>query len=63
MLSSFTSGNRKYFQANTQHPLYNEVHNILRKQLGIDQIIENIIERLGNVEQVFYYRRVGKRSG
>ncbi|HMS99836.1 MAG TPA: ArsR family transcriptional regulator, partial [Saprospiraceae bacterium] len=34
MLSSFTSGNRKYFQANTQHPLYNEVHNILRKQLG-----------------------------
>lgn len=53
MLSSFTSGNRKYFQANTQHPLYNEVHSILRKQLGIDQIIENIIERLGNVEQVF----------
>ncbi len=53
MLSSFTSGNRKYFQANTQHPLYKEVHNILRKQIGIDKIIENIIERLGNVEQVF----------
>ncbi len=53
MLSSFTSGNRKYFQANTQHPLYKEVHNILRKQIGIDKIIENIIERLGNVEQVY----------
>lgn len=53
MLSSFTSGNRKYFQANTQHPLYREVHNILRKQIGIDKIIENIIERLGNVEQVY----------
>ena len=53
MLSSFTSGNRKYFHANTQHPLYKEVHNILRKQIGIDQIIENIIERLGNVEKVF----------
>lgn len=53
MLSSFTSGNRKYFQANTQHPLYKEVHSILRKQIGIDKIIENIIERLGNVEQVY----------
>jgi predicted nucleotidyltransferase len=53
MLSSFTSGNRKYFQANTQHPLYKEMHSILRKQIGIDKIIENIIERLGNVEQVY----------
>lgn len=53
MLSSYVAGNRKYFQANTGHPLYTEVHNILRKQIGIDQIIENIIERLGDVEQVF----------
>ncbi|MBK8698699.1 MAG: ArsR family transcriptional regulator [Saprospiraceae bacterium] len=53
MLSSYTSGNRKYFQANTKHPLYQEVNSILRKQLGIDQIIENIIERLGEVEKVF----------
>lgn len=53
MLTSFTKGNRKYFKANTHHPLYNEVNSILRKQLGIDKIIENIIERLGDVEQVF----------
>ena len=62
MLSSFTSGNRKYFQANTQHPLYNEVHNILRKQLGIDQIIENIIERLGNVAVSYTHLDVYKRQ-
>jgi predicted nucleotidyltransferase len=53
MLSSFTKGNRKYFKANTSHPLYNEVNSILRKQLGIDKIIETIIERLGDVEMVF----------
>jgi predicted nucleotidyltransferase len=53
MLSSFNKGNRKYFKANTNHPLFNEVNSILRKQLGIDKIIENIIERLGAVEQVF----------
>jgi hypothetical protein len=53
MLSSFNKGNRKYFKANTNHPLFNEVNSILRKQLGIDKIIENIVERLGDVEQVF----------
>ena len=41
------------FRANTQHPLFKEVHNILLKTLGIDQIIETVIERLGQVEKVF----------
>jgi predicted nucleotidyltransferase len=53
MLSSFNKGNRKYFQANTKHPLYNEMNSIIRKQFGIDKIIENIIESLGNVERVY----------
>ena len=53
MLSSETRGNKKYFKANTSHPLYDEVHNILLKQLGIDQIIEKVIERLGAVEEVY----------
>lgn len=53
MLSTFMNGNKKMFQANTQHPLFGEVHNILRKHIGLDQIVENVIERLGEVEQVY----------
>lgn len=53
MLKSHLQGNKKYFQANTQHPLYNEVHNILLKHLGFDKIIENVITRLGAVEKVY----------
>ena len=53
MLSSFLKGNKKIFSANTGHPLYNEVHNILLKYIGFDKIIENVIERLGDVEKVF----------
>lgn len=60
MLSSFIKGNRKYFQANIKHPLFKEVNSILKKQFGIDQIIENIIERLGNVEQVFVVGALAK---
>lgn len=53
MLSSETIGNKKFFKANTAHPLYDEVHNILLKHLGFDQIIEKVIERLGPVKEVY----------
>jgi hypothetical protein len=53
MLSSNLKGNRKYFKANTNHPLFGEVHNILLKYIGFDKIINNVIERLGDVKKVF----------
>jgi len=53
MLVSNMNGNKKIFQANPQHPLFEEVHRILLKHIGLDQIIENVIECLGDVEQVF----------
>ena len=45
-------GNRKVFTANTAHPLYPNIHSLLRKHLGIEQIIEQVIWKLGHVEQV-----------
>ncbi len=53
MLTSSQKGNKKYFQANKKHPLFQEIHNLLLKYVGIDTIIENIVERLGDVEKVF----------
>lgn len=53
MLESYLDGNKKYFRANVQHPLYNEVHNIILKYVGFDKIIENVIDRLGMVKKVF----------
>ena len=53
MLTSNMKGNKKIFQANTKHPLFKEIHNILLKHLGLDSIIETVIERLGQVEKVF----------
>ena len=53
MLSSSSEGNKKIFQANKKHPLFNEVHNIVLKHIGFDKIIENVVERLGDVEKVF----------
>lgn len=53
MLASNHIGNRKFFKANTKHPLFKEIHNILLKHIGIDRIIEDVVERLGDVEKVF----------
>ncbi|MFQ5447571.1 MAG: ArsR family transcriptional regulator [Saprospiraceae bacterium] len=53
MLSSFSEGNKKMFRANTHHPLFKEVRNILMKTLGLDQVIETVIERLGQVDKVY----------
>lgn len=60
MLNSTIEGNKKVFSANTSHPLFNEVHNILRKNLGIDKIIEKIVYKLGTVESVYLVGALSK---
>lgn len=53
MLDTTQLGNRKMFKVNKDHPLYGEIRNILLKHIGIDQIIENVIEMLGNPKKVY----------
>lgn len=53
LLQSHMSGNKKLYQANTGHPLFKDIHNILLKYIGFDQIIENVISKLGNVKKVY----------
>ena len=53
LLHSNTEGNKKLFKANKKHPLYKEIHNILLKHFGFDQIIENIIQKIGTLHKVF----------
>jgi hypothetical protein len=53
LLKSEVDGNRKYFTANTDHPLFKDIHNILLKQIGFDKIIERVIEKLGNLKEVY----------
>lgn len=53
MLSSAMEGNKKMYRANTMHPLFTEIHSIVLKYIGIDKIIENVVEKLGEVHQVY----------
>ncbi len=53
MLKSDVEGNKKLYQANTQHPLFEDIHNIIRKYIGIDRVIEQIIGKVGALEKVY----------
>jgi hypothetical protein len=53
MLVSNLDGNKKLFRANTKHPLFGEIHSILMKQIGLDRIVEEVVQRLGDVSKVF----------
>lgn len=53
MLKSDVEGNKKFFRANTTHPLFKDIQQLVRKHIGIDSIIENIINQLGHVEEVY----------
>lgn len=59
LLNSETEGNKKLYKANTKHPFYKDLHNILLKYTGLDQIIDNVISRLGDLDKVYL---VGKLS-
>lgn len=44
--------NKIFYRANVVHPLFQSLQNLVRTFLGIDQAIEHVLERVGDVEQV-----------
>ena len=46
-------GRKIWYKANKKHPLFPELGSMAKKVLGVDQVIESIITRLGNLEQAF----------
>lgn len=53
LLLSNTKGNKKYYQANTKHPLFPEIHKLLLKHIGIDKVIEKVIINIGHLSEVY----------
>ncbi len=53
LLTSESKGNKKYYKANTQHPLFPDINSIVLKYVGFDKIIENVIHKLGKLNCVY----------
>ncbi len=44
--------NKIEYNVNIHHPLYNTLKKVVFKHLGLEDIIENVLERMGNVEKI-----------
>lgn len=53
LLQASYEGNKKLFFANTSHPLFNDINSILKKMIGIDQIIEKITSQLTDLQAAY----------
>jgi predicted nucleotidyltransferase len=53
LIQGHKEGNKKMYQVNKNFPMFNELQMIAFKHFGIDQIIEQVIEKLGDVEAVY----------
>lgn len=53
LLKSEKAGRQVYYMANTEHALFPELKSMVSKVIGIDQIIDSIITRLGNLEKAY----------
>ncbi|UCG37748.1 MAG: winged helix-turn-helix transcriptional regulator [bacterium] len=53
ILVSERDGRNVYYRANTKHPLYPELSSMVRKITGIDRLATSVIERLGNLQEVY----------
>ena len=43
----------KHYSVNTQHPLFYSLRNIILQHVGLDQILEQIIAKLGKLDKVY----------
>lgn len=53
MLETEFVGNKKLFKANTAHPLYKDINNIVFKYIGLDWIVDYVVSKLGELEKVY----------
>tara|TARA_B100000945_G_C20265680_1_gene541461 strand:- start:319 stop:831 length:513 start_codon:yes stop_codon:yes gene_type:complete len=44
--------NRIIYNANTSHPMFEVLQKIVRQHLGLEDIVETVIERIGDVDQI-----------
>jgi predicted DNA-binding protein YlxM (UPF0122 family) len=53
LLKSHKNGRSVYYSANPDHPLFPELKSMVSKVMGLDQVIDGIVTRLGALEAAY----------
>ena len=51
-LQKSKNNNRIIYNANTSHPMFGVLQKIVRQHLGLEEIVETVIDRIGDVDQI-----------
>jgi DNA-binding transcriptional ArsR family regulator len=53
LLTSKKSGRQVFYKANQEHPLFSELKSMVGKVMGIDQVVDGIVTRIGDLERAY----------
>ena len=53
LLNVKSDGRTKLYQANSNHPLFGGIREIVSKTIGLDRLVEDLVSRLGKLEFAF----------
>ena len=53
LLASEKAGRQVQYRADPSHPLFPELQSMVRKALGMDRILDSIVQRLGQLEAAY----------
>ena len=63
LLKSQKMGNQTQFSANTEHPVYPELFGLIRKTIGLHDVLANALEPLdGKLDVVFVFGSMAKET-
>ena len=65
ILKSSSLGRKIIYRANSNHNLFRDIQNVVRKFVGLDQLVEDLVKKLGSIEKAYVigdYAK-GKDSG
>ena len=51
-LEKYNENNKVVYKANASHPLFKIIQKIVKKHLGIEEILETVLKKIGNVKKI-----------
>lgn len=53
LLKSTSFGRKIIYSANSKHNLFRDIQSVVRKFVGLEQLVEDLVEKLGSVEKAY----------
>lgn len=55
-------GNRTYFRANLEHPLYLDIHSLVLKTVGLVEILRQALEKNSDIQFAFVFGSIARQE-